>query len=380
MIAERPIREPARALFFTADLGGNVHPIRAVAEALSRRGVVVELAGVEASGPDLSSVPFGPAAAISADGRRGWREFSALRRLMMGRGTSEAVRALVAERCADVVAVDCMIPAVLRGALDSGVPVVALFHTFGGYWARPFDRGLLGMLFGAFGLRPSKLWAAAAARLLLTDPELDPGRSLPELAHCIWTGTTELGAEPEPRSGRPRVLVALSSSDWPGMLPVYRRIIDALVQVDADAVVTTGGVDLGGHLIGRANVEVCGWAPHAELLPGVDLLIGHGGHSTTMKALAHGVPLLILPVNTTADQRCIGTAIERAGLGRLLSKRASAPAIRRTVEAMLADEALHARATDTARRLRDMPRGAETAADHIWAVGDDACRGDRVSG
>lgn len=358
-----------KVLFLTADLGGNVPPTLAVAEALARRGIEVEIAGLPAGRTALEQVPFAPATAIRPrEGKQGPSQLGALMRLMTSRKTSERVRALIAERRADVVAVDCMTPAPIRGAVESGVPVVVLFHTLGSYWMRSFDRGPMGATLGMLGLRPRTLWTRAAARLLLTDPELDPSSEDPALTDYAWTGTTEIGSEPLVRSGRPRVLVALSSSDWPGMLPVYRRIIAALSGMGVDAVVTTGGVDLGGDLPGTANVEVRGWVPHAELLPTVDLLIGHGGHSTTMKALAHGVPLLVLPINPTADQHLIGRVVEAAGLGRRLPKSARPAAIREAVQAILADDELRALAAATGRRLRSLTPGAEVAADRILAV------------
>lgn len=358
-----------KALFLTAHLGGNVPPALAVADALARRGVEIEIAGLHEGRTDLPQVPFPSATAITPeDGRQGLRELGALTRLATSRKTSAETIALIAARRPDVVVVDCMTLAPMRGALDSGVPVVVLFHTLGTYWTRSFDRGPIGVVFRAFGLRPRALWNRAAARLLLTDAELDPGHDDPSFAGYTWTGTTETGSESRVRGARPRILVALSSTDWPGMLPVYRRIVAALSDLAVDAVTTTGGVDLGGDLPGTANVEVRGWVPHAELLPTVDLVIGHGGHSTTMKALAHGVPLLILPINPSADQRVIGEVVQAAGLGRRLSKSASPATIREAVREILADEDLTARAAATGRRLRGLRPGSEVAADLVIAA------------
>ncbi len=363
-----------KALFLTADLGGNVPPTVAVAEALAGRGVEVEIAGLKAGRTALPQVPFPVATAIKPEGRpQGLREAGAGMRLMTSRKTSAATAALIAERHVGLVVVDCMIPAVIRGALAGGVPVVLLFHTFGEFWMRSFDPGAVGRLFGLFGLRPGALWARATARLLLTDAELDPGRHDPALAGYAWTGTTEIGAEPLPRGDgavRPRVLVALSSTDFPGMRKVYRRIVDALSGLPLDAIVTTGGVDLGGELEGAANVEVRGWADHGALLPSIDLMIGHGGHSSTLKAIAHGVPLLVLPVNPTADQHLIGGVIQEAGLGRCLPKTAEPLRIRDAVQEILADDGLRARAAATGRRLRALPPGAEVAAAQILAILD----------
>ncbi|WP_345752080.1 glycosyltransferase [Microbacterium rhizophilus] len=360
-----------KTLFLTADLGGNVPPALAVAEELARRGMDVEVAGLSGARTTLPQPPFPAATGIKPEGReQGPRELRAALRLMTSRATSAATSALVAERRADAVVVDCILPAVIRGALDTGAPVVVLFHTFGAYWARWFDRGPAGAAFRLLGVSPRAVWAEAAERLLLTDPELDPGRDDPALAGATWTGTTEVGVEPGPRGDRPRVLVALSSTQWPGMLSVYRRIVAALAGLPVDAVVTTGGVPLGGELPGAANVDVRGWVDHRELLPMVDLVIGHGGHSTTFKALAHGVPLLILPVNPTADQRLIGGVIEDAGLGRRLPKSARTETIRAAASEILADRGIRARAEGTGRRLRSQPPGALVAADRIAAMLD----------
>ena len=363
-----------KILFLTADLGGNVPPTLAVAQALADRGVEVEIAGLKPGRTTLSHVPFGPATAIKPDGQRSkLRKIGPMMRLMTSRRTSATAAELISARRADLVVVDCMTPAVIRGALGSNVPVVLLFHTFGEFWARTFDRGAAGRLFGLLRLRPSRLWARAAARLLVTDAELDPGRLDPALAGYTWTGTTETGVAPRPRDDsfpRPRVLVALSTTDYPGMLTVYRRIVTALCELPLEAIVTTGGVDLGGEVRGAANVEVRGWADHGELLPTVDLMIGHGGHSTTMKALAHGVPLLVFPVNPAADQHLIGEVSQDNGLGRSLPKTASSERIRDAVRETLADDELRARAAATGRRLRALPPGAGVAADRVMAALD----------
>lgn len=98
--------------------------------------------------------------------------------------------------------------------------------------------------------------------------------------------------------------------------------------------------------------------------------------AATMKALAHGVPLLVMPVNPTADQRLIGQTLQSTGLGRWLPKNARPAVIRDTVSALLDDAALRARADATGRRLRSLPPGAEVAAERIVsAAGGEAPRG-----
>lgn len=264
-----------------------------------------------------------------------------------------------------------MLPAVLDGALHTGTPVAVLFHTVGKYWIDAFDGGAAGVFFRALKLRPRKLWERADARLLITDRDLDQVADDTALGQYLWTGTTEHGNPPTDRddAARPQVLVALSSTDWPGMLPVYRRIVAALSELPIDAVMTTGGVDLGEELTVAANVEILGWADHAEILPKIDLMIGHGGHSSTMKALTHGGPLLFLPINPTSDQRLIGQIIQKKGLGRWLPKRARVGRIRDTVEKLLQDQKVRGHAARTGERMRALRPGAAVAADRIMELG-----------
>jgi len=57
-----------RAIILTADLGGNVPPTIAVAEAPARRGMEVEIAGPESGRTTLRHVLFAAATAIKPEG------------------------------------------------------------------------------------------------------------------------------------------------------------------------------------------------------------------------------------------------------------------------------------------------------------------------
>lgn len=369
-----------KALFLTADLGGNLPPTLAVARALARRGLDIEFAGVDveaagfatefagATGP-FRALPFAPALDASPErGGKGLRKSGALLRLVGSRRAARLAASLVADHRPDVTIVDCALVAPLRGALAAGAPTAVLFHGFGSFWGGTFDRGPAGLALAALGIRPRALWLRAAARIVMADPALDPGSGSRALRDFTWVGTSETGSAPLDRGSRPRVLVALSSTDFPGMLPVYRRIIAALSTLAVDAVVTTGGVDLGGPLTGAPNVEVRGWVGHDGLLPAMDLVIGHGGHSTTMKALANGVPLLVIPVNPISDQRQVGRAVAAAGLGATLRRGAGTPELRATISALLGNTAVRDAAAAAGIRLRATPSGAEVAAARLLAV------------
>jgi UDP:flavonoid glycosyltransferase YjiC (YdhE family) len=83
-----------------------------------------------------------------------------------------------------------------------------------------------------------------------------------------------------------------------------------------------------------------------------------------MRALSHGVPVLVLPMHPMLDQPMVGAAASRNGVGRSLSRKASPETIGAAITAMLGDPAL----TAAARRMgEDIRRadGAVVAADLV---------------
>ena len=125
------------------------------------------------------------------------------------------------------------------------------------------------------------------------------------------------------------MLVSLSTTWFPGQTETYQRIIDALGSLPVRGLVTLGGLHPERELRVPANVELRDAVPHAEVLPRAAAVIGHGGHSTTMRALAHGVPMLVMPMHPLLDQPMVGAAVERAGAGLVLPRTAAAGAHRR---------------------------------------------------
>jgi len=352
----------------------------AIALELRRRGVHVDVAGIlvgmgpaRASGGDTIDEAATPTEIdVSWSQRRD--EAGApqplgptLIRIFLSRSLATEAETLIRDRRPDVVVVDCMALALIKGASRSGPPVVVLLHTFAEYWRRTFLGGPLAAMVGALGFSPRALWSAATLRLLVTDPVLDPARQAREFADYVWTGTTEVRAAESTSSPATtqRVVVSFSTTALPGMRRAYRNVIEALRDLPVEAVVTTGGFDLGHPAPTAPNVQIHGYVPHAEVLPGAALVICHGGHSTTMKALSHGIPVLVMPLNPTADQGLIGDVVERSGLGRRISARSDPATIRREVAELLQNPAVRERAQATATRLRSARPGAEVAADQI---------------
>ncbi len=90
-------------------------------------------------------------------------------------------------------------------------------------------------------------------------------------------------------------------------------------------------------------------------MPHAAAIVGHGGHGTTLGALAHGVPLVVLPL-FSGDQWANARAVARAGVGVALDAEGTA----RPVLAVPAAETLRGLA-GAVRRVLDEPAYARRA-------------------
>ncbi len=63
-----------------------------------------------------------------------------------------------------------------------------------------------------------------------------------------------------------------------------------------------------------SNVHVETWVTHDDVARRADVIVCHGGFGSTLGALAHGTPLVVLPL-FSSDQWANGEAVARAGAG-----------------------------------------------------------------
>jgi UDP:flavonoid glycosyltransferase YjiC (YdhE family) len=134
---------------------------------------------------------------------------------------------------------------------------------------------------------------------------------------------------------------------------LFERLLTGLARVRASAVLTVGR-ELEPAALGEPppNVRVERFVPQAALLARAAAAVTHGGSGSVVGALAHGVPVVVLPLG--ADQPDNAERVEALGAGVVLdAAAASADRIAAAVEAVLAEPAYRA----AAERLRD-----ETAA------------------
>lgn len=352
-------------LFVTWDGGGNVPPLLALAGQLRSRGHTVRVMGhsqqadaAAASGQPF--VPFARASAFSSTARNSpIRLIGLFGDKVMGRDVSTELRA----RPADLVVIDCMLFGVMDEVRRHGTPYVVLEHLFDGFLRGPWMRGPMGLGMRAKRLHPQALLDAAERCVVATLPELDPSPGAPH--NRVHTGPFVTAEPATPTSLT--LLLSLSTYRYPGMPDVWQRALDAVADLPVRVIATTGPALDPGRLRAPDNVELRAWAPHAEVMPTVSAVIGHGGHATTMLALAHGLPLLVVPMFTFVDQPMVGKAVQVAGAGLTIAKNSSSHRIRSAIERLLDDPTYAAGATRLGERIRELD-GLHQATDCIEAL------------
>ena len=360
----------ARILAVTWDGGGNVPPMLGIAGELQRRGHRIRVLGHTQQGEAVTSAgldfvayrrarPWSPT--VAATGARFLLRF--LFDVFTEPRIGEDVCDELAREPFDLALIDSMTLAGLRAAQRAGVPTAVLMHTLHRYHTHAWSRGPIGVVAAVRGMRPGRLWNAADRVLVATDADLDPsaGRRLP--SNVLYTGVVQAPVRPGTPDEKPLVLVSLSTIFFEGQEATLQAVIDGLEGLPIRVVVTTGAV-APDALRAPTHFEVHRHLPHDDIMPSAALVVGHGGHSTTMRALAHGVPLLVLPMHRLLDQPMIGEAIAAAGAGRVLPKTASAEEIRSAVRSLLQDPSYRRAAEAAGARLRSR-NGAIIAADEL---------------
>jgi UDP:flavonoid glycosyltransferase YjiC (YdhE family) len=357
-------------LMLTCDGGGNVPPALALADELARRGHDVRFLGHPAQADEIRSAGHGFVAYRHAmlwsghDPRSSSRAALDFLRFVTDRGCRRDVAEQLERSRADVVVVDALMPGAGAAAAGLGVPHALLMHTFARFFLGLQRFEWLGRVRGV-SIRSA--WSSAPLALVATDRALDPAPPTTPKSF-VWTGVIEKPpmAPSSPRMP-PQVLVTLSSVDIPGQDVLLQRILDALATLPVTVIATTGPTIEAAALRRPPNAEVCTYVPHHDVLPTSSLVIGHGGHSTTMRALLHDLPLLILPADPRIDHPMLGRAVQSAGAGRVLAKSVPAQAIRDTVALLLHDPTYREAAAEIGARLRRQA-GAQRAAELVLGL------------
>jgi UDP:flavonoid glycosyltransferase YjiC (YdhE family) len=142
---------------------------------------------------------------------------------------------------------------------------------------------------------------------------------------------------------------------------VLRLLLTALADLDCSVLMTIGrGGDPASLAPWPANATVERFVPQADVLPHCAVVVSHGGSGTTYGALAHGLPLLMLPHG--ADQFDNAAAARAAGVAKaLMPFEIEAAAVRSAVEALSVEADYAARARGLAAEIASMPDAGAVA-------------------
>ena len=366
-------------LFVTWDGGGNVPPALAIAKELKTRGELVRFLGharqrelIEGSGFPFQQFTA-PGSWTATDVRSGLQNVVSFLGVLCGRSLGEDTLASIEASPTDVVVVDCLLFGVLDTLDRAGVTRAVLVHSLYTAVERTMFAGAAGVVARLRGLRPRRLFSRANLVLVGTLEALDrPSTRRPQV-ELTYVGAMISHAGPHLPGKTPRVLVSLSTTWLPGQDAALQRILNALATLPIEVVLTTGPAVDPATLTAPANATISRYLPHADVMPSVDLVVGHGGHATTLLALAHNLPLVILPMNPSFDQPIIAKAIEREGAGIALPKTASEAAIRGAVEKLLGDAKYGLAAADLGTQIRAVDSPGR-AADEILELAGAAHR------
>lgn len=350
----------ANILFATWDGGGNVAPASALAGELMRRGHEVRFIGHEAQQEGLRSNTSGVRAYQRA------RPFTAdignapltLLGVFGDRGMGADVLDELAACPADLVVVDCMLFGVMDALRSRGIGYVVLEHLHDRFLRGSLLKGPIGIGLRAKGFAPVRLLDSASTTFVATLPELDPlpdGPRNREQIGPLVHGTPATATEPT-------ILVSLSTFGYRAMPALLQRIVDAVGDLGVRGIVTTGPLIEPSALHAGSGVEIHAYVPHSELMPHVSAVVGHGGHSTTMLALAHDLPVLVLPLSRLGDQPGVGRSVQNAGAGATLRRRARRADLRTAIEDLLTRDSIRtaaARLGADIRRLDAITAGAD---------------------
>ena len=285
------------------------------------------------------------------------REELDLRQRFAGGGTSE--RALVLEGLcrrwrADLVVCDEVDFGAAMAAERLGLPYATVIVIAAGSLLRPdVVADGLDSSRAELGLPPDPTLAAAGRYLVLAPcpPSFrDPAFPLPATAHSIRPGALTAGADQGPLrwagriDGAPTVYFTLGTEFNLESGDLFPRVLAGLAALPVNVVVTTGR-DLDPASVGPQPPAILArtYVPQADILPHCDIVVCHGGSGSVIGALAHGRPMVLLPMG--ADQPLNAARAAALGVARVLDVMQATPAtVATAVSAVLHDRSYQERA------------------------------------
>lgn len=363
-------------LWLSHSSGGNLPPSLGVARALRDGGHDIAFVGrpemAERVGAEGLRAIVLPSAYAQYDKFPQGHPMARIACALTSPAVCDDIRAVIAQEAPDVIIVDAMFPAALVAASESDVPSVMFCHTFFyrqlDEWQDVFNK--IGALHAGAGFAPwpdrETLWKAQDHILVTSAGDLDDA-PLPGWDHVQHVGPVldnetvakEVDLPWPDADDTPLVLLSLSTTEL-ASAERLQTALEALGDLPVKVFATSSPQIDPASLNVPGNAHVERYAAHDPILARAALTVTHGGHGTMMRALRHGVPMVIIP-GMPHDQVPNGALMEKHGAGIKLAGDADAAAIRAAAQSILSDMAFR----DAAATLRDVVaplNGAPTAA------------------
>ncbi len=392
-------------LFVTWEGGGNLPPVLGMARRLADRGHRVRVLTepcleetVERLG--ASCIPFRRHFTRSDRAEVLLKDYDskspkpALDSLLFGPMaiTAEETQAALEAEPTDVLLTDCLMPGAIIPAEAMGVPTVILNHmpehlpgpnrppgvmgiapgtSLPGKWRdRLISRlfrwqmnrylPLVNELRRHYGLEPLgdvlDLYHGADRRFIQTcrgfDYPIEPAPENVRYTGPVLDDPDYPGSWQNPwpsDDDRPLVVVSFSTT-FQNQREVMERCMEALAELPVRALVTLGPAMAKAHFSPAEHVCLESFVPHSQVFPQADLVITHGGHGTLMRALAHELPVLCVPMGR--DQHDNAIKVVRSGLGLKVSPKSSPAKIRRAVQRLLTEKAFRKQCVRMGKMIR----------------------------
>lgn len=247
----------------------------------------------------------------------------------------------------DVVVWDETDPAAAIIAERLGIPHAAVAVLAFGMMAPLFAEGY-NPVREDYGLESDPSGGMSSRYLVLSPfPESlrDPRSPAPPTAHGVRIVEVDrtpraVGSTPDWTTaieGAPSVYFTLGTVFNHESGDLFQRVLAGLRELPINLLVTVGR-EIDPATLGPqpAHVRIERFVPHAEILPHVDLVVSHGGSGSMLGALAHGLPMVVLPMG--ADQPLNAERIRALGVGRSLDAiRATPEDVREAASRVLTD-------------------------------------------
>jgi MGT family glycosyltransferase len=131
---------------------------------------------------------------------------------------------------------------------------------------------------------------------------------------------------------RPLIVVGFSTT-YQKQENLLQKVMDALGGLPYRGLVTLGPSLDAKQFRSPSNVFIQQFISHAQVFPHTAAVITHAGHGTVIRALAHGLPLLCIPL--ARDQPSNAARVIAHGVGLQLTPEANVKTIRSTLQQVI---------------------------------------------